>query len=117
MAREEDLEHGFDLWADGITDARPVDHDLRWELSGKDKIAVRLVSMMTVEGENHEFEVGGIRIADDGRFVESHRTADLETCNRRQMTGGSAADDRRLPGSFASRSDQAARSVADGVSP
>jgi hypothetical protein len=102
VTRESDLDHGFDLWADAISDARSSDPNIHWELydelsgkdDGKDKIAIRLVSTMTVDGERQEFEVGGFGIIDDGRLVEWHQTADLETYNqRRQMTGEDAVTD------------------------
>lgn len=76
--------------------------DIRWELydelSGKDddkeKIAVRLVSRVTVDGELQEFEVGGFDTVEDDKLVEWHQTADLETHNqRRRMSGEEAVGD------------------------
>jgi limonene-1,2-epoxide hydrolase len=102
ITREDGLDHGFDLWADGINDMRAADPSIRWELydelsgadDGKEKIAVRLVSRITVDGELQEFEVGGFGIVEDDKLIEWHQTADLETYNvRRQMSGEGAVGD------------------------
>jgi limonene-1,2-epoxide hydrolase len=96
VTREGKLDHGIDLWADAINDMRATHPDLHWELydelsgkdDGKDKIAIRLVSTVTDDGELQEFEVGGFGIVKDEKLVEWHQTADLEIYNqRRQMSG------------------------------
>lgn len=96
ITRDNDLDHGFELWADGINDMHASYPDLRWELydelsgtdDGKSKIAIRLVSRVTVDGELEEFEVGGFGIVDDGKLREWHQTADLETYNQRRRLSG-----------------------------
>ena len=47
-----------------------------------------MVSRLTVGGEAQEFEVGGFGVVEEGRLLEWHQTADLETYNlRRRMSG------------------------------
>ena len=99
VAREENLKNGWDLWADGINDARSAFPDVHWELydeltgkdEGKHKIAIRFVSTVTVDGEAHDFEVGGFGVVEDKKLTEWHQVGDLETYNkRRQQTGEGA---------------------------
>jgi hypothetical protein len=101
VTREGDLDKGFDLWADGINDMRSTYPDVEWELfdelsgedDGKQKISIRLVSRITVDGELQEFEIGGFGIVSDAKLTEWHQTADLETYNqRRQMSGEDSLD-------------------------
>ena len=99
VAREENLTNGWDLWADGINDIRTAFPDVHWELydeltgkdEGKHKIAIRFVSTVTVDGETHDFEVGGFGVVEDEKLTEWHQVADMETYNlRRQQTGEDA---------------------------
>lgn len=101
ITREGGLDKGFGLWADGISDIRGAYPDVTWELfdelsgndDGKHKLAIRLVSKITVGGELQEFEIGGFGIVNDDKLVEWHQTADLETYNeRRQMSGEDSVD-------------------------
>ncbi|MGI9643140.1 MAG: nuclear transport factor 2 family protein [Acidimicrobiia bacterium] len=99
VAREENLKDGWDLWADGLDDVRTAFPDVRWELydelagkdEGKHKIAVRLVSTVTVDGEKHDFEVAGFGIVEDKKLTEWHQVGDLETYNKRRMQTGEGA--------------------------
>lgn len=96
VTREGGLDRGFGLWADAINDMRNAYPGISWELhdelSGKDddkdKIAIRLVSKVDVDGELQEFEVGGFGIVKDDKIVEWHKTADLEAYNRRRQASG-----------------------------
>lgn len=102
VAREEDLKDGWDLWADALEDARNAFPGIHWELydeltgkdEGKQKIAIRFVSTVTVDGEQHDFEIGGFGVVEDDKLTEWHQVGDLETYNkRRQATGEDAVGD------------------------
>ena len=99
VAREEDLTNGWDLWADALNDLRDAFPGAHWELydeltgkdEGKHKIAIRFVSTITVDGQQHDMEVGGFGIVEDEKLTEWHQVADMETYNlRRQQTGEDA---------------------------
>jgi hypothetical protein len=101
-AREEDLTNGWDLWADGINDLRDAFPGANWELydeltgkdEGKHKIAIRFVSTIKVDGEEHDMEVAGFGVVEDKRLTEWHQVADMETYNqRRTQTGEDALAD------------------------
>lgn len=93
------LDHGPALLADAITDIRRTYPDVHWELydelSGKDedkqKIAIRYVSSVTVDGKKDEWEVSGFGVVEDGKLAEWHQVADLETYNVRRSEMGEDA--------------------------
>ena len=99
IARNDDVDHGFELWADAINDARDAFPGVEWELydelygtdDGKDKIAIRFVSTLSVDGEEHHFEVAGFGIVEDHKLKEWHQVADQETYDRRRMQTGEEA--------------------------
>lgn len=99
VAREENLTNGWDLWADAIGDLRDAFPDVRWELydeltgkdEGKDKIAIRFVSTVTVDGEAHDMEVACVGVVEDKKLTEWHQVADMETYNRRRQHTGEDA--------------------------
>jgi hypothetical protein len=93
---EEDLDRGPDLWDDALSDLRAADPNVRWELydelaakdEGEHKIAIRLVSTITIDGEKDEFEVACFGIVKDKKLTEWHQVADMETYNRRRAYTG-----------------------------
>ena len=87
LAREEHLAAGWGLWADAINDLRDAFPDVHWELydelTGKDeghqKIAIRFVSTVNVDGEAQDLEVAGFGMVEDMKLTEWHQVADMET--------------------------------------
>lgn len=95
VARD-DSDHGFDLWSKGVNQVRDTFPDVHWELydelSGKDddkhKIAVRLVSTVTDDGQEQQFELAAFGVVDDKKLTEWHQVADQATYDwRREQTG------------------------------
>mgnify|MGYP001812101108 FL=1 len=90
------LEKGPSLWADAIADARRTYPDIHWELydeltgkdEGKQKIAIRFVSSVTVKGKADDWEVSGFGIVEEGTLSEWHQVSDLETYKRRRTATG-----------------------------
>ena len=99
IAREEKLTNGWDLWADAINDIRTAFPGVHWELydelagkdEGKHKIAVRFVSTVTVDGDEHDMEVACFGIAEDDKLTEWHQVADQTTYDRRRQQTGEDA--------------------------
>lgn len=99
VTREQNVDHGFDLWADAITDAREAFPGVKWELfdelagedDGKQKIAVRFVSRVTVDGDERDFEVAAFGIVEDDKLTEWHQVADQQTYDRRRTATGEEA--------------------------
>ena len=93
------LTEGPDLWDDALNDIRTAHPEVHWELydelSGKDegkhKLAIRLVSTITVDGQQEEFEVACFGIVEDKKLIEWHQVADQETYDRRRADTGEAA--------------------------
>lgn len=93
------LTHGPDLWNDALSDIRSAHPDVRWELydelvgkdEGKRKIAIRLVSTITVDGEQDKFEVACFGIVEDKKLIEWHQVADQDAYNRRRVDTGEDA--------------------------
>lgn len=99
VTREEGLTSGWDLWVDGIVDLRSAFPGIRWELydelSGKDddrdKVAIRFVSTMVVDGQTRDLEVAGFGVVEDNMLTEWHQVADYDTYNLwRRETGEEA---------------------------
>ena len=96
---DDDLDHGPDLWDDALSDLRTAHPDVHWELydeltgkdEGKQKITIRFVSTMTVDGDKDEFEVACFGIVKDKKLTEWHQVADMDTYNRRRADTGEDA--------------------------
>lgn len=99
--RDGGLDRGPALWADAFEDIRTSLPDLHWELydelvgkdDGQQKIAIRLVSTITIDGETEHLEVGAFGIVKDKKLIEWHQVTDYDTYNRRRSRSGEAAID------------------------
>ena len=90
------LIEGPELWDDAFRDLRTAYPDVRWELydeltgkdEGKQKIAIRYVSTVTVDGDTDEYEVACVGIVENKKLIEWHQVTDLESYNRRRAETG-----------------------------
>lgn len=90
------LERGPELWIDAIEDTRRAFPDVRWELydelvakdEGEQKIAIRFVSTVMLDGEEHQIEFAAFGVVKDKKVTQWHQVADMESYNlRRDRTG------------------------------
>ena len=93
------IDRGPAIFADAIADTRRTFPDIRWELydelggkdDGKQKLAVRLISTLTIDGRQEQLEVAATGIVKDEKLVEWHQVADYEAYNRRRTMTGEGA--------------------------
>jgi hypothetical protein len=93
------VDRGPAIFSDAIGDMRKAFPDVHWELydelggkdDGKEKLAVRLVSTLTIDARQEQLEVAAVGIVEDEKLVEWHQVADYESYNRRRMETGESA--------------------------